>query len=156
MKIWWLAWDAWLISMDKHCTSSTAACDRSSYKAQHYFICFRYINIQLHHLQETSYQYNREHMCVSLWWHNNGPNGVSNDQPPDCLLYHLFRCRSKKTSKLHVTGLCVGNSPGLNEFPTQMASNAENVSIWWCHHVTWNWEREMQLQSHTITKSLMS
>ena len=23
------------------------------------------------------------------------------------------------------------------EFPTQMASNAENVSIWWRHHVSW-------------------
>ena len=31
----------------------------------------------------------------------------------------------KKTSKLHVTGLCVGNSPGTGEFPAQMASNAE-------------------------------
>ena len=28
-----------------------------------------------------------------------------------------------------------GNSPGTGEFPAQMASNAENVSIWWCHHV---------------------
>ena len=24
-----------------------------------------------------------------------------------------------------------------DEFPTQMASNAENVSIWWCHHDNW-------------------
>ena len=38
----------------------------------------------------------------------------------------------RKTPKL--TGLCVGNSPGTGEFPAQMASNAENVSIWWCHH----------------------
>ena len=30
--------------------------------------------------------------------------------------------------------LCVGNSPGAGEFPSQMASNAENVSIWWRHH----------------------
>ena len=30
--------------------------------------------------------------------------------------------------------LCVGNSPGTGEFPAQMASNAENVSIWWRHH----------------------
>ena len=29
-----------------------------------------------------------------------------------CLLNRLFRRRSKKTSKLCVTGLCVGNSPG--------------------------------------------
>ena len=41
---------------------------------------------------------------------------------------------SKKTSKLRVTGLCVGNSPVTGEFPAQMASYAENVSIWWRHH----------------------
>ena len=41
----------------------------------------------------------------------------------------------KKTSKLSVTGLCAGNSPTTGEFPAQMASNAENVSIWWRHHV---------------------
>ena len=35
---------------------------------------------------------------------------------------------------LHVTGLCAGNSPGTGEFPAQMASYAENVSIWWRHH----------------------
>ena len=51
-----------------------------------------------------------------------------------CLLNRLFGRRSKKTSKLCVTGLCVGNSPGTGEFPAQMASNAENVSIWWRHH----------------------
>ena len=30
-----------------------------------------------------------------------------------------IRRRSKKTSKLRVTGLCVGNSPGTGEFPAQ-------------------------------------
>ena len=29
----------------------------------------------------------------------------------------------------------LGKSPGTGEFPSQMASNAENVSIWWRHHV---------------------
>ena len=60
---------------------------------------------------------------------------VSNHQPPDCLLKYL--CRSKKTSKLHVTGLCEGNSPVTGEIPVQRTSNhgnAENVSIWWHHH----------------------
>ena len=50
------------------------------------------------------------------------------------LLNHLFGRISKKTSKLRVTGLCGGNSPRTGEFPAQMASNAENVSIWWRHH----------------------
>ena len=44
----------------------------------------------------------------SLQWRHNGRDGVSNHQPYDCLLYRLFRRRSKKTSKLRVTGLCVG------------------------------------------------
>ena len=41
----------------------------------------------------------------------------------------------RKTSKLRVTGLCAGNSSVTGEFPAQMASNAENVSIWWRNHV---------------------
>ena len=47
----------------------------------------------------------------SLHWRHNNHDGVSNSQPQGCLLNHLFRRRSKKTSKLRVTGLCVGNSP---------------------------------------------
>ena len=69
----------------------------------------------------------------TLQWRHNGLDGVSNHQPHHCLLSRLFGRRSKKTSKLRVTGLCVGNSPGTGEFPAQMASNADNVSIWWRH-----------------------
>ena len=71
----------------------------------------------------------------SLQWRHNGRDSVSNHQPHHCLLNRLFRRRSKKTWKLRVTGLCVGSSPGTGEFPAQMASDAENVSIWWRHHV---------------------
>ena len=56
------------------------------------------------------------------------------NQTTVCLLNRLFRRKSKRTSKLRVTGLCVGNSPETGEFPAQMASSAENVSIWWRHH----------------------
>ena len=75
------------------------------------------------------------HPTDALLWHHNGHDGISYHQPHDCLLNRLFRRRSKKTSKLRVTGLCAGNSPGTGEFPTQMASNVENVSIWWRNHV---------------------
>ena len=47
-----------------------------------------------------------------LQWRHNDHDGVSNYQPHGCLLNLLFKCGSKKTSKLRVTGLCVGNSPG--------------------------------------------
>ena len=70
-----------------------------------------------------------------LWWRHNERDGVSNNQPHDCLRNRLFWRRSKETSKLRVTGLCEGNSPETGEFPAQMASNAENVFFWWRHHV---------------------
>ena len=67
---------------------------------------------------------------LSLQWRHNVCDSVSNHQPHDCLLNRLFIRRSKKTSKLRVTGLCAGNL-----FAAQMASYAKNVSIWWRHHV---------------------
>ena len=42
---------------------------------------------------------------------DNERGGVLNHQRLHCLLNHLFGRRSKKTSKLRVTGLCAGNSP---------------------------------------------
>ena len=56
--------------------------------------------------------------CTLRWRHNELDN-VSDHQHHDCLLNRLFGRRPKKTS---------------GEFPAQMASNAENVSIWWRHH----------------------
>ena len=64
---------------------------------------------------------------VRLQWRHNGRDGVSNHQPRHCLLNRSYRRRTKKTSKLRVTGLCEGNSPVTDEFTAQMASNAENV-----------------------------
>ena len=61
----------------------------------------------------------------TLPWRRNERDGVSNHQPRDCLFNRLFRRKSKKTSKLRVTGLCEGNSPVTGEFPAQRASNAE-------------------------------
>ena len=49
---------------------------------------------------------------MPLHWRHNDHNGVSNHQPHHCLLKRLFRRISRKTSKLRITGLCMGNSPG--------------------------------------------
>ena len=51
-------------------------------------------------------------VTVMADWRHNDHDGVSNHQPRGCLLNRLYRRRSKKTSKLRVTGLCAGNSPG--------------------------------------------
>ena len=84
-----------------------------------------------------SFNRNLIHMLIAditLQWRHNGRDSVWNHQPHDCSLSRLFRRRSKKTSKLRVTGLCAENSPRTGEFPAQMANYAKTVSIWWRHH----------------------
>ena len=73
-------------------------------------------------------------LTITLQWRHYERDSVSSCQPHDCLPNCLFKRRSKKTSKPRVNGLCGGNSPFPGEFLAQMASNAENVSIWWRHH----------------------
>ena len=88
---------------------------------------------------------------LSLQWRHNERDSVSNHQPHDCLVNRLFRRRSEKTSKLRVTGLCVGNSPGIGEFPAQMARYAENVSIWWRHHACWYYSPQERNIFYNVT-----
>ena len=76
----------------------------------------------------------QDYLQTPLQWRHNECNGISNHRRFDCLLSRFFRCRSKKTSKLCITGLCDGNPPVASGFPSQRASNAINVSIRWCHH----------------------
>ena len=98
--------------------------------------------------QQTEQGAKRKHIpwsvFYSLHWRHDERDGVSNHRRLDCLLNRSLMCRSKKTSKLRVTGLCEGNSPVTGEFPTQRASNAGNVSIWWRHHVMRDGERSIE------------
>ena len=81
----------------------------------------------------------------ALQWRHNGRDVFSNHQHHHCLLNRLFGRRSKKTPKLRVIGLW-----GTGEFPAQMASNAENVSIWWRHHGVWLCLQETWQATQTI------
>ena len=73
-----------------------------------------------------------------LQWRHYGRDSVSNHQPHDCLLNRLFRRRSKKTSKLRVTGLCAGNSPGTVASNRQITVQYE-FSRWKMGHRWWRW-----------------
>ena len=46
------------------------------------------------------------------------------------LASRLFRCRSKKTLKLRVIGLCEGNSPMTGEFPAQRPVTRKMFPFW--------------------------
>ena len=66
-------------------------------------------------------------------WSDDDHDSVSNHQPHGCLLNRLFRQIKEKIKAPRHWPLC-GEFTGAGEFPTQRASCAENVSIWWRHH----------------------
>ena len=80
-------------------------------------------------------------VCFPLQWRHNEHDGVSNQRRIKYLPNRLFRRRSKKTPKFCVAGLCEGNPLVTGAFLSQRASNAEKVSIWWCHNVFLGWSR---------------
>ena len=136
------------VEWPKSPTNSTKRklCVRNYWDELYALLCFLTLrNVSPYIRQEGTHRYCRRiisiiyvcsyHRLHSLQWRHNGPDSISNHQPHDCLHNRVFRRRSKETSKLRVTGLCAGNSPETGEFPAQMASNAEKVSIWWRHHV---------------------
>ena len=47
----------------------------------------------------------------------------------------FIQAQIKENIKAQCHGLCGGNSPVTEGFPAKMDSYAENVSIWWRHHV---------------------
>ena len=108
--------------------SLSKACWRSRYKWFWYYIVFE--NPEMWSLRGVPLIWN---LC-GCQWRDNERVGVSDHWRLDCLLNRLFRRRSKKISKLRVIGLCEGDSSVTDGFPSQRASNAENVSIWWRHH----------------------
>ena len=60
--------------------------------------------------QPTVWKHSQLAYChYLLEWRHNGRDGIWNHQYHQCLLNYLFRRRSKKTSKLRVTGLCAGS-----------------------------------------------
>ena len=89
----------------------------------------------------TKYAHDSVVLCFvvcgfTLQWCHNESDGISKHQPHhDCLLNHLFRHRSKKTSKLRFTGLCAGNSPVAGEFSTQRASKNNGKIMEWMKSV---------------------
>ena len=111
----------------------------------------------------------------TLQWRHNGRDGVSNNQPYDCLLIRLFRHRSKQTSKLRVTALCEGNSPETGKFPAQRPVTRKmlpfddvimvrfrDISKWWdlngelsnlpqtCHSVS-HFDGDMRMLTSDLT-----
>ena len=89
----------------------------------------------------------------SLRWRQNGRDSVSNHQPRECLFNHLFRRRSKKTSKPRVTGLCMGNSPGPVNSPhkgpvTRKMFPFDDAIM--CFYYSWTNYRGFTIQRNTL------
>ena len=110
-----------------------------------YKLCLHSI---FHHFRHCDGSVKRMNISVS----HNGHDGVSNHQPHHCLLSRLFRSRSKKTSKLRVTGRWPVNSPHKWPVTRKMFPFDDVIMNFACsshdilglrenHHasVVWNW-----------------
>ena len=131
---------------------STQSCGWEHILKRDEYSCLQSLE-QWHQLQFSSNNEDTtfEENGVLLQWRHNGRHGVPNHQRVDGLLKRLFRCRSKKTSKLRATGICAGNSPVTGDFPAQAASNAEYVSIWWRYDVVLFSYRRLSLTGGVIS-----
>ena len=89
-------------------------CQKSHVNIRHQAIIWANVDSNLcHHMMSLChYELTQLFQNIPLQWRHNGHDGISNHQPHRCLLNPLFGRRSKKTSKLRVTGPCAGNSPG--------------------------------------------
>ena len=101
----------------------------------------------------TDTAWNRGHSFRStytvLQWRHNGHDGVSNHQPHQCLLNRLFGRRSKKTSKLRVTGLYVGMLYPFSQWKFWFHPGSAGVILYHLcvnnkksHYQRWIWKEE--------------
>ena len=105
------------------------------------------------------------HRLAPLRWRHNRRDGVSNHLSDYCLLNRLFRRRSKKTSKLCVTGICAGNSPvtGLQFFPddnlhksreTCRPIQPQELGGKWLHGNIYDWLYKLLWSTENLTRTL--
>ena len=67
-------------------------------------------------------------LCLKLEWRHNGRDSVSNHQSHDLLTQPYIQTQIKESIK------APRQWPLCGEFPAHMASNVENIFIWWRHH----------------------
>ena len=98
--------------------------------------------------------------AVNVWrkplqWRHNEHDGVSNHQHHGWLLNRLYKCRSKKTWKLRVIGLCAGNSPRNGEFPCtkgqQRGKCFHLMTSSWMTIIGW-WKRNFDVSKYVQSK----
>ena len=109
------------------------------------FVSFTYISTYIVYLDLTYFQVSNviqfhlfqdvKFTFFTLQGGDHDRDGVLNHRRLDCLLNRLSRRRSKKTSKLCITGLSEENTAVNSGLSAQRTRNAEYVFIQGHHHV---------------------
>ena len=88
---------------------------------------------------------------IALHWRHNEHDGVSNHQSHDCLPNRLFRRRSKKTSKLRVTGFC----RGIHQWPVTSPHKGP-VTGKCVHLMTSPWNHVISLSTSIFSDTILT
>ena len=102
-----LSWGWWF---EMPSNSLWCHCSKLRETGQVYVTCIQIISRKLNIRNTVHERYSK--VKSSLQWRHNGRDGVSNQQRDDCLLIRLFRCRSKKSSKLRFTDRWIPRAKG--------------------------------------------
>ena len=110
-----------------------------------------HVYVTLHHMYYTWMQ---KFFLPSSWFHitltSQWPRWRLKSPASRLFAQSFIRVQTKENTKAAWHWPLCGEFTGTDESPTQRASNAENVSIWWRHHV------KSVLFGHTLQIKFMS
>ena len=141
--------NGWVRNIERYCQSIATDEELSinfniASNAIHHCSCIRLRRFRQIHLRHIAKEliflvrYGISRVCTLLFHYSDFIMGSMASQITNVSIVCSTVCsgadQRKQTSKLRVTGLCKGNPPVTGGCPSQRASNAVNVSIWWRHH----------------------
>ena len=102
------------------------------------FLIWQYHPLKSRSHMNTGSDIYRQSACscrFSLRWRHNERDGVSNQPASRLFTQPFIQARIKENIKVPRHWPLWGESLATSESPAQRESHAENVSIWWHHHV---------------------
>ena len=107
------------------------------------YLCLSFSDIlgvrkAVHRTLETTYLFSSSHEIVNIHYWDVIMGAMASQITRRTIVYSSVHSGTDQRSIKAPRHWALGNSPVTSEFPIQMASDAGNVSIWCCHHVSAN------------------
>ena len=103
----------------------------------------------------SSFDYTNLYICVMIYRYSDVIMSRWRLKSMAPRLFAQPFVEAQVTEKIKVRCLCEGNPPVTGGFPSQRASKAAKVSIWWRHHDSYNSSRNLFLGTHYVNTLIL-